>query len=188
MQLAQINMQHSRAAAATLTQFVKNDRVDVVLIQEPWLTSGKVGGFEAAGKIWSVAVTKNPHQERAHRYIPTTLYSHSSHWELLWILKYYECLSQKIEKYQGRCIFSVLCSLMWLHCKQSAIIFLILNAMSFHKFCRFTLFDKFPEACAKEDASLSNLLRTSSKSVRPLRFYKLYIKSLLKNLGSISSA
>lgn len=59
MQLAQINVHHCRAATAALTQLVNNERVDVVLIQEPWLTYGKVGGLEAAGKIWSVAATEH---------------------------------------------------------------------------------------------------------------------------------
>ena len=59
MQILQINLHHCRAATATLIQFMKKNGIDVVLIQEPWLTIGRVGGLEAAGKIWSVAVTND---------------------------------------------------------------------------------------------------------------------------------
>ena len=59
LQLAQINLHHCRAATAALIQLIKREKIDAVLIQEPWLSQGKVRGLEAAGKIWSVAVTEN---------------------------------------------------------------------------------------------------------------------------------
>ena len=45
-----------------------------------------------------------------------------------------------------------------------SIFLIMLNAMSFDKFCRFTLFNTFPETCAKEDANLSIYLSFSGKT------------------------
>ncbi|XP_049315761.1 uncharacterized protein LOC125779165 [Bactrocera dorsalis] len=45
MKFLQINLQHSKAASANLLLRLEQDEADVVLIQEPWLTSSGISGL-----------------------------------------------------------------------------------------------------------------------------------------------
>jgi hypothetical protein len=48
LRVIQINLQHSRAASDALCRILASGRIDVALIQEPWLVKGRVAGLEEA--------------------------------------------------------------------------------------------------------------------------------------------
>ena len=45
--ISQINLQHCKAATDLLDRRIVGQQTDIVLIQEPWLTRGRVGGLNA---------------------------------------------------------------------------------------------------------------------------------------------
>ncbi|XP_053956259.1 uncharacterized protein LOC128861906 [Anastrepha ludens] len=45
MNILQINLQHSKAASANLLIHLEQDEADIVLIQEPWLSSNGISGL-----------------------------------------------------------------------------------------------------------------------------------------------
>src|SRR5690606_7134123 len=49
IKFVQVNLQHSKTAAATLTQFFSKNLFDVALIQEPYVYRGKVRGLSSTG-------------------------------------------------------------------------------------------------------------------------------------------
>lgn len=52
LRVLQANLQHKKAATATLCRILMEGNIDVALIQEPWLYKGKVGGLgEARGEL-----------------------------------------------------------------------------------------------------------------------------------------
>jgi hypothetical protein len=56
----QINVHHGKAATATLCQQLAVRKVDVALIQEPWLYKGQISGLNnTGGTVYSVAPDNN---------------------------------------------------------------------------------------------------------------------------------
>jgi hypothetical protein len=45
IKVVQINLLHSRAATALMCRKLLADNIDVALIQEPWLSGGKIRGL-----------------------------------------------------------------------------------------------------------------------------------------------
>jgi hypothetical protein len=56
----QINLHHSKAATATFCQQLAEKKVDIALIQEPWLYKGQIRGlYNTGGTVYSVAPGNN---------------------------------------------------------------------------------------------------------------------------------
>jgi hypothetical protein len=56
----QINLHHSKAATATLCQQLAERKVDIALIQKPWLYKAQIRGLtNTGGKVYSVAPGNN---------------------------------------------------------------------------------------------------------------------------------
>lgn len=49
LKFLQINLQHNKAATAVLCQRILKDKLDIVLIQEPWCHGGRVSGLNSVG-------------------------------------------------------------------------------------------------------------------------------------------
>jgi len=49
IKVVQINLHHSRAASALMCKKLLVDNIDVALIQEPWLSRGKIRGLRCKG-------------------------------------------------------------------------------------------------------------------------------------------
>jgi hypothetical protein len=60
MKFLQINLHHSKAATATLCQQLAERKVDIALIQEPWLYKGQIRGLtNTGGTVYSVVPGNN---------------------------------------------------------------------------------------------------------------------------------
>jgi hypothetical protein len=60
IQFLQINLHHNKAATATLCQQLAERKVDIALIQEPWLYKGQIRGLtNTGGTVYSVAPGNN---------------------------------------------------------------------------------------------------------------------------------
>jgi hypothetical protein len=60
IKFVQINLHHSKAASANLCQLIAEGKVDIALIQEPWVYKGQVRGLtNSRGTIYAVAPSKN---------------------------------------------------------------------------------------------------------------------------------
>ena len=51
IKVVQINLHHSRAASALMCMKLLADNIDVALIQEPWLSGGKIRGLRCKGGL-----------------------------------------------------------------------------------------------------------------------------------------
>jgi hypothetical protein len=45
LKCAQINLQHSRVATATLMKYTADNKVDIICIQEPYIYQGRAAGI-----------------------------------------------------------------------------------------------------------------------------------------------
>ncbi|PNF19291.1 hypothetical protein B7P43_G07515 [Cryptotermes secundus] len=60
MKFLQINLHHSKAAAATLCQQLAEGKADIALIQEPWLYKGQIGALtNTGGTVYSALPSNN---------------------------------------------------------------------------------------------------------------------------------
>jgi hypothetical protein len=60
MKFLQINLHHSKAATATLCQQLAERKVDIALIQEPWLYKGQIRGLtNTGGTVYTVVPGNN---------------------------------------------------------------------------------------------------------------------------------
>jgi hypothetical protein len=60
IKFVQINLHHSKAASANLCQLIAEGKVDIALIQEPWVYKGQVRGLtNSGGKIYTFAPGMN---------------------------------------------------------------------------------------------------------------------------------
>jgi hypothetical protein len=60
IKFVQINLHHRKAASANLCQLIAEGKVDIALIQEPWLYKGQVRGLtNSGGTLYTVAPGKN---------------------------------------------------------------------------------------------------------------------------------
>jgi hypothetical protein len=60
IKFVQINLHHSKAASAALSQQLAEGKADTALIQEPWVQRGQVRGLtNLGGTIYSVAPENN---------------------------------------------------------------------------------------------------------------------------------
>jgi hypothetical protein len=66
IKVVQINLHHSRAASAIMCRKLLADNIDVALIQEPWLSGGKIRCLRCKG---GSIISPNCDNPRTHKYV-----------------------------------------------------------------------------------------------------------------------